>query len=60
MLYSVKDEEGNELTVNKVRNEIIFAAKKDMTYTYYEGVKYNIEKIESDRKGFKQLIVRKD
>jgi hypothetical protein len=59
MLYNVKDEAGKELTDDKLRNEIIFADKKDMTYTYFDGVKYDIEKVATDRSGFKELKIRK-
>lgn len=60
MIYSVKDTANNEVTNNRLRNEVIFAAKKDMTYTYFEGVKYDIEKVETDRQGFKQIVIKKD
>lgn len=60
MLYSIKDESGNEITDNKLRNEIIFSAKMDMSHTYYKHEKYLIEKVETDRVGFKQLSVKKD
>ena len=60
MLYSVRDENDNEVTDNKLRNECIFASRKDMSYTYFDGVKYHIEKVETERTGFKQIKIKKD
>lgn len=60
MVYSIKDEKGSEITDNKLRNELIFASKQDMSYTYYNSIKYHIETVHTDRQGFKQLNVKED
>lgn len=60
MIYSIKDETNHEVKDNRLRNEIIFSAKINLQYTDYEGTRYHIEKMPTERVGFKEIRIRKD
>lgn len=60
MLYSILCGDGKELTDNKLRNEIIYAHTTDKTSVDYRGETYHIERVKSERVGYKQLQIRKD
>ena len=59
MIHEIKNQHGKHIIDEEIRDEIIYAIEKDMTYTYHDGIRIDIVKDVKTEKG-RETLVRVD